>query len=963
VPEVHEDDPLRAVRAASDMRLGLARLGGELEGDWGVSLDVRIGIASGRVVTGIDPGPTLVTGATVNLAARLEQVAGAGEILIADETYRLVRYDVEMEPAGPFSLKGFGDGIQAHRLIGSVPAAGPSLRRRESPLVDREPELERFQRTLDRVIAERRCHLLTVLGPPGVGKSRLVDEFREVTPSDARWLKGRCLSYGEGITFWPVAEFVKEATGLADTDPVPTAARKIVDALPGAQDAELVATRIGQLLDLFGGPQAPDETFWAIRRFLEGQAHARPLVLVLEDIHWAEPTFLGAVEHVVERSRGTPILLLCLAREELLEVHPGWGDGMDNSIKITLGPLARSDTSVLVENFLGAGTVAPAMRERIVGRAEGFPLLAEEIVSTLVDEGRLVLEGGRWASTTDLSRLSLPTTISGLMAARLERLNPGERAVIERASVVGRDFLASEVAALSPNDQRDLVEARLDGLVGTALLRQTEAPVQGEGAYRFRHMLLLDAAYEGMHKTSRAELHERYAEWLQAWTRHRSEKYEEVLAYHLEQAYLFRSDVGPPGRDLDDLAVRAAHRLSRVGHLAGARGDMPAAANLLGRARRLLPRGASERNALLHQLGLALWQAGDVDQVEAVYLEELEVGRASGDVVLEARSSLALTELRMELDPGAITPETLREEAELAAKIFESAGADEDLADALLILGTTHWLAGRLDRMLDVSSRALALARTAGSATGATNYVGRSLVLGRTHCDDALMQLEALAAEFVDDLMLEATAGLDLATIYAMVDRPEDAIARVDRSLSVFEELGQGRWVAEGNHTKGLVSWLGDDARTAEQAIRSAHDWFEQRGEILELASTSTDLALVLLDLDRVEDADMMAESSSSTGAPYDLEAQIGWRLAKGRTLAMLGERMEGERLLREALEVVSRTQFLNLRGAVFSGLAATLASSPTAGAADAAHEASVSYGRKGNRVGVRKAEALLASL
>ena len=550
------------------------------------------------------------------------------------------------------------------------------------------------------------------------------------------------------------------------------------------------------------------------------------------------------------------------------------------------------------------------------------------------------------------------------MTARLERLDLGERAVIEHASVVGRDFLASEVAALSASEERGRVEERLDGLIGTVLMRRTEGPVPGERGYRFRHMLLLDAAYEGMHKTRRAELHERYASWLSAWTRHRSEKYEEVLAYHLEQAYRLRSEVGPAGKDSDDLGVRAAHRLSHVGRLASARGDMPAAANLLGRAQRLLPRGTSERNALLHQLGFALWQAGDVDQVEAVYLEELDVGRESGDEVLEARSSLALAELRMGLDPEEITPETLREEAEVAAKIFESAGADEDLADALLILGTTHWLAGRLDRMLDVSSRALSLAGTAESATGATNYVGRSLVLGTTHCDDALTRLETLAAGFAGDRMLEATAGLDLATIYAMVDRPEDAVARVDRSFSVFEELGQGRWVAEGNHTRGLVSWLGGDAHAAEPAIRSAHDWFERRGEVLELASSSIDLALVLLDLDRVKDAIGMAEIGASTGAPYDLEAQIGWRLAKGRTLAVRGEHPAGERLLREALELVSGTQFLNLRGAVLTGLAETLAGSMrTAEAADAAQRAAESFERKGNRIGARKAELLLANL
>ena len=221
---------------------------------------------------------------------------------------------------------------------------------------------------------------------------REVEARRQVperTRSDARWLQGRCLSYGEGITFWPVAEFVKEATGLTDSDPVPTAARKIVDTLRGDPDAELIATRIGRLLGLFGGPQAPDETFWAIRRFLEGQAHAGPLVLLLEDIHWAEPTFLASVEHVIERAVGAPILVLCLAREELVQMRPGWGDGEDNSVTVTLEPLTGTEATLLVEDLLGGRAVAPDVLERIVERTEGFPLLAEEVVSALVDEGRL----------------------------------------------------------------------------------------------------------------------------------------------------------------------------------------------------------------------------------------------------------------------------------------------------------------------------------------------------------------------------------------------------------------------------------------------------------------------------------------------------------------------------------------------------------------------------------------------
>ena len=965
VPRLHEDDALRAVRAASDMRRALVLLNDDLLRDWGFRLDVRIGIASGEVVTGRGGSdPTLVTGAPVNLAARLEQAADGGEILLSDRTFRLVRYDVETEAADPLSLKGFGDDVVAHRLLASVQATGATARRRESALVDREGELALLTKTFQRAVDGRHCELLTVLGPPGVGKSRLVEGLREVAGSQARWLEGRCLSYGEGITFWPVAEIVKQATGLADEDQVPVAARKIVAALPGVEDAELLAARIGQLLGLLGGPPAPEETFWAIRRFVEAQARWQPLVLVFEDIHWAEPTFLAAIEHIVHRSQEVPILVICLARNELLDAHPAWAEPGEHAAVVGLEPLGSDDTSMLVDNLLGAGDISSEIRDRIVDQAEGFPLYAEEIVSAMLDEGQLVLEGGRWVPTSGLSQVALPTTISGLIAARLDRLEAGERAVIERASVVGRDVLASEVAALSASEHVRDVEDHLEALVRKELLRPAETRRPGERAFRFRHMLILDAAYDAMRKTTRAELHERYADWLEEATQRLTEKYEEVVAYHLERAHQLRSEVGPAGDDLDALARRAARRLSHAGRLASARGDMPASANLLGRALRLLPHGTDERNALLHDLGLALWQAGEVDEVEAVYREELEVGRAAGDPILEARSRLALAELKMEVDPAAITLEELREEAERSIAVFEEAGVDEDLAEALLILGTTYWLDGKISRMLDVSVRALDLSRAIDSVTGATNYVGRALVLGTAHCDDAVTRLEALVGEVAGERMSEATVGLDLATIYAMVDRPDEATARVERSLAAFEELGQGRWVADGNHTAGLVSWLGGDAETAEPAIRAAHDWYERRGEVLELALSSIDLAHVLLDLDRLNDATEMADVSSSSAPPYDLEAQIGWRTAKAKIFARSGRHAEALALVREAMDLVSGTEFLNLEGSTFRDTADVLArAGRTAEAAEAAGAALVRYQRKGNRVGTRRIEALLRGL
>ncbi|MDQ4109202.1 MAG: AAA family ATPase, partial [Actinomycetota bacterium] len=536
VPQLHEDDALRAVRAASEMQGSLEELNAELERDWGLRLDVRMGIASGEVVTGrSDSEPALVTGAPVNLAARLEQAAEAGQIVLSDRTLRLVRNDVETEPLDPLSLKGFRDAVVAHKLISSAIRPTPRARARGSALIDRERELDLLVEAFRRAVEGRRCELLTMIGPPGVGKSRLADGFREIVGSDVTILEGGCLSYGEGITFWPMLEVVQQASGFVDADSVPTAARKIVECLSGLEEAELVAARIGQLLGLFGGPPVPEETFWAIRLFLEAQARRQPLVLVLEDIHWAEPTFLAAIEHVVDRSRTVPIFVLCLARNDLLEVHPTWGEPREHADVMQLEPLGTDETSELVEDLLGEGDLPSEIRARIVSQAEGLPLYAEEIVSALLDEGYLVLREGAWALTSDVSHLSLPTTISGLIAARLDRLQPAERAAIERASIVGRDFSSIEVAALSPPQPPHEVEERLDALARMELLRVTDTGVDGGRTYRFRHMLILDTAYEAMPKTVRGELHERYAKWLEARTQRQTEKYEELVAYHLER--------------------------------------------------------------------------------------------------------------------------------------------------------------------------------------------------------------------------------------------------------------------------------------------------------------------------------------------------------------------------------------------------------------------------------------------
>ncbi|HSK38045.1 MAG TPA: adenylate/guanylate cyclase domain-containing protein, partial [Actinomycetota bacterium] len=463
IPVVNEDDALRAVRAAAGLGDGLGQLNAELERDWGVTLEVRTGVNTGEVVTG-DPaiGDALVLGDAVNVAARLEQVAAPGEVLLGQSTYRLVRDAVEAERVTPLHLKGKGAPVVAYRLGQVDPGAPGHARRQDAPIVGREPELRLFAWVYERVVSTASSHLLTVLGPAGVGKTRLVAEGVAELPG-ATVLRGRCLSYGEGITFWPVAELVRQAAGIADTDPPAGATarlRRLLDATE-SREAERVAARVAQLIGLEAAPVPAEEAAWAFRRLLELLAARGPLVVVLDDLHWAEPGLLDLVEHVADYGRGAPILLVAMARPEFLEERPGWAGGKLNATTLLLEPLADAEAARLLTVLAGPTVLPEPAAQRISKAAQGNPLFLEELLAALVEEGRLRRQDGQW-EVADLGDLRIPPTIQALLAARLDRLEDTERAVLERAAVAGQVFDQSAVVELSPPSVRAQVPARLE---------------------------------------------------------------------------------------------------------------------------------------------------------------------------------------------------------------------------------------------------------------------------------------------------------------------------------------------------------------------------------------------------------------------------------------------------------------------------------------------------------------------
>jgi class 3 adenylate cyclase len=504
LPKLHEDDALRAVRAAAGMQRALEELNDDLERRYGVRLVNRTGVNTGEVVAG-DPtgGQRLVTGDAVNVAARLEQAAGACEVLLGELTHRLVRDFVDAEAVEPLELKGKSQRVAAYRLT-AVRADGSGRGRREGALVGRADELEQLTGAYDDVVAERRCKLVTIVGEPGVGKSRLVQELASAVERDALVLRGRCLPYGDGITFWPLLEAVRQAAGIAERDSAEEARTKLA-AL--TRESGEVTDRVAAAIGLSPAPFAVEELFWGVRKLFEELARRRPLVVVFEDLHWAEATFLHLVEHLFDTTEDAPLLLLCLTRHELVERLPDWGT-QPGSVRIELEPLSGAGSAELVENLLGDAGLDEQVRAQIVTAADGNPLFVEQLLSMMIDEGYLRREDGRWAPAVEIGRLAVPPTIQALLASRLDHLEPNERAVVEPASVVGYEFQADAVRYLEPEPLRDELPAHLAALTEKQLVRpDLSRPIDEEG-YRFRHILIRDTAYERLlkraHSTKRS---------------------------------------------------------------------------------------------------------------------------------------------------------------------------------------------------------------------------------------------------------------------------------------------------------------------------------------------------------------------------------------------------------------------------------------------------------------------------
>jgi class 3 adenylate cyclase/tetratricopeptide (TPR) repeat protein len=963
VPQLHEDDAERAVRAAVAMGHALATLNEELRVRWGVKIATRTGINTGEVIAGdASQGESFVVGDAVNVAARLQQSAAPGEILIGATTYRLVRDAITAATMRTVEVKGKTEAVESWSVLEITPE--PIVARRlESPLIGREEELAAVEAALARA-RDGSCRLLTVMGPAGVGKSRLIRELLLRLGAQTRVLVGRCLPYGEGITFWPVVEIIRAVTGISGTESPDDARAKIALGVEGA-DADLVSSRLAALLGLAEAVPVVEETFWAIRKLLAGLAAREPIIVVFDDVHWAEGTFLDLLEYLADSLRDAPVLLICLARPELLEQRGNWMAGKPNASRVHLGSLTDVQMDRLIRNFVGGATVAEEVRARIGDASEGNPLFVEETLRMLVDDGILRPGAGAWTITGDLAELTIPPTINALLTARLDRLTHPERAVVERAAVIGRVFWWGAVAAMSPQNERATVANHLQSLTRKELIRPDQSALADEDAFRFAHVLMRDAAYAGIPKADRAQLHEQFAAWLESKHGERSAEYDEIIGYHLEQAYRALGDLGPFTRDVEDVGRRAAASLAAAGRRAFARGDMPAAAALLSRAVDLVPESNELRLELLPELGHALLETADLVRARAVLDEARREAASSQDERLRARVLILDQWVRVYTDPeGWAGP--AEEDARRAMSIFEALGDERGLAESWSLLGLVYLFTCAFGAAEEAWEKAAACAEAGGDRREqleALAWVPLVVWAGSRPVDEAIERCHDVSRRARGDRKALSAALFSAANLEGMRGNYDEARRLIADARSMLEEVGLEVWLAGPMaEMSGLIELWAGDLGAAERELASGVETLRRIGEFAWLPTLAGLLAEVLYEQGRDEEAEDALRSAEETAGSEDAYAQGLLRIVKAKILARAGQANVAEALARRAVDIVETTDFPFLHTFVLTGLAEVMRRNGLEAEADEALARAIEAAeRKGFLVGVERARAVSA--
>jgi class 3 adenylate cyclase/tetratricopeptide (TPR) repeat protein len=932
VPVLHEDDALRAAQAALAARSALDAEAALLA-ERGLRLTVRCGLATGEALVGGPDAPGFAgeaTGRAVELAAS----AAAGQILVGDATLQLAAGALEVEQVGPGPL----------RLRAARPGARPRAVRLDAPLVGRDAERRQLAEAFLRARMERAPVFATVLGEAGIGKTRLARELAVQVAAEVTVLTGGCLPYGEGVTFWPLRELVREAgAGEGSLD-------ELEALLAGEADAERVAECLSGAIGPSGqGVWSAVEIFWAARRLVETLARREPLLIVLDDLQWAEPTFLDLVEALAAQVEAAPVLLLCLARPELLEQRPAWAAGAARAVSVELGPLADDDATALLGALAGAPPAAWRRRE-LLAAAGGNPLFLEQLVASVGEQRR-----GEGLPP-------LPPTIQALLAARLERLGPAERGVLTRAAVLGVEFSPPAVAELLLEEARAPLARHLRALVAKGLLESPRTGPGVGGGFRFRHILVQQAAYRAIPKSLRADLHERHVGWLERGAGRRAGDHDEILGYHLEQAYRYRSELGRVGPQEQALAARASERLATAGRGALVRGDSPAGARLLERAVSLLG-DQPARTALLPTLGVALLESGSLDDADRV-LEEA-VGRATveGDARLEARARVEQQVVRIQAGSSKGLARA-RRVADAALDTLGEHGDDLGLCRALCLRASIEWTVGLVAEADEAWRQATEHARRAGDKRELFEILcwrASAAVMGPAPVPEAIGRCTKIRRQVRSSPVAVAATLHPLGLLHAMDGDFDQARRLIRQGNAILDELD--RLQSAVSHHEALVEMLAGQPEVAEERLRLGYGRLQEMGERALLPTTAAMLAQAIHAQGRYQEADAFCLVSEQTAAPEDFSTQVMWRGVRAKLLGRQGRLDEAAALAREAVRLAEPTDMLTIRADALFDLAEVLdLCGPSAEADAAAREGLSLYDRKGDQVSAARVRRQLAA-
>jgi class 3 adenylate cyclase/tetratricopeptide (TPR) repeat protein len=869
IPLAHEDDAERAVRA------GLATLQKVAELD----LAARIGIESGEVVAEDELDSTFATGEPVNLAARLQQVAKPGEILVGPGTARFVEGTIELERMEPIDLRGFDGPVAAYRAVCATELGRP-LRSLAAPLVGRDSELELLENTFARTVRDKRASLVTLYGDPGVGKSRLAREF-VAGLERAVVLSGRCLPYGEGVTYWPLAEMVKQSSGISDDDPLDKAQEKLRETCEDEAVADLLALAVG-VLEAVGGERSQQEITWAARAWAEQLAAAHPLVLVFEDVHWGEEPLLELIEHLAAWVREQPLLLLCIARPELLDVRPTWGGGRIRSTTLELEPLQPEESAELLE-ALAAELDLPIDVETVLAKTEGNPLFVEETIRMLAERPR---DGAE----------RIPDTLQALIAARIDRLPAAERVLLQRAAAMGRIFMAGALAHLSP-DVAD-VGVAVDGLLLRDLVvREPRATISGEQAYKFRHVLIREVAYAGLSKASRAELHRAFAGWLKERA---GDELVEIRAFHLDQATRLLAELD--GAAPHDLAEEASAALTHAGRRALSREALRSARKLLLRAAELAP--TLERRYLA---GRAAWRLGDMTAVIGEMEDVANAAAAAGDRRLQGRALTALAEAVLNQRADAVAA---RELAEQAIDVLHDAPPEIRFEAFRAATAVAAWLGDgeSFERWAKLALDAARSAERKDQEAAITIGLAQTYML-RLELEEAEPLVERVAelAEESGSVVGRADALVVRGLLENWRGDEADAEVAFAGARELYREVGNTASEANMSMMIGRSAAAQGDHVRAEKLLADAVRTMKGLNDRARLCEAQRSLAELYVAAGRLEEAERLALEARASVGPEDRVSNSTTKVSLALVRAAQGRDDEAEHLMREAVEELGR--------------------------------------------------------